>query len=229
MEASGALGKRNLCDESEKRDLFHNDSMERISIPEAVHNVGNECDIQQSRDGLQVEPAPQASSSSKITVNKDNKVDEHERHFVAFTSKDKGNVFDTSDHTYAVETDEGRGSGLDALFNLTAEEDGNRIQQYISRLENGRLFTLKSSGETGSQLIRLDVYDSKDISNRDKRSWWRYAKVRTQFFTSPTDRKRRLLRQLLDQVADDMKVIPDAVKEIKNLASESGQRDSFFL
>lgn len=46
--------------------------------------------------------------------------------------------------------DTGDDGGLDALFDRTLENDGNRISQYITKLDNGRLLTVKSPGEIGS-------------------------------------------------------------------------------
>jgi len=73
-------------------------------------------------------------------------------------------------------------------------------------------------------MIRLIVYDVKDISHKDKRNWWKYAKVRTQFLSSRNDRKQRLLQQLLDEAADDLKKVPGSMKEVRNIGDVSSSK-----
>jgi len=102
------------------------------------------------------------------------------------------------------------------------DKSNGRISQHLVKLDNGRLFTLKTPGEVGLQMIRLNLYDVKDISHKGKRNWWKYAKVRTQFLRSRNDRKQRLLRQLLDEAADDLKKIPGSIKEVRNLNDDGG-------
>ena len=139
----------------------------------------------------------------------------------------------STDHSYSVEKrDEEEeevgcsGGGLDALFDMTESgRDLNRMPQHISKMKDRRMLTVRSPGEIGSQWIRVDVFDVKDIVNKERREWWRYAKLRSQFLTtlSRTDRKRQLLRQLLDQAADDLRKIPGVVKEARNVVyDESG-------
>ncbi|XP_077282538.1 uncharacterized protein LOC143908661 [Temnothorax americanus] len=136
----------------------------------------------------------------------------------------------STDHSYSPEKrDEEEagcsGGGLDALFDLKESgRDLDRIPQHISKMKDRRMLTVRSPGEIGSQLIRLDVYDIKDIANKEKRDWWKYAKLRSQILTtlSRTDRKRLLVRQLLDQAADDLRKIPGLTKETRNVIHESG-------
>lgn len=98
-------------------------------------------------------------------------------------------------------------------------------QQYITKKsENGQLFTLKSPGEIGSdcQLVRLYLYDVKAISKKDKRYWWKCAKLRSQFLTSTslTDCKQQLLRRLLDYAANELKKILDVKRESRTFNYE---------
>jgi len=53
--------------------------------------------------------------------------------------------------TSAVDSEEGEsaGCGLDALFDSAVEESNERISQHVVKLDNGRLFTLKTPGEIG--------------------------------------------------------------------------------
>jgi len=62
------------------------------------------------------------------------------------------------------------------------------------------------------------VYDIHDIKNKEKRQWWKYAKLRTQFLiSSPRDRKQQMVNQFLDCVADDLRKVPSVTKERKNV------------
>lgn len=114
------------------------------------------------------------------------------------------------------------GDGLNALFNgstFKEEDTDERLPQYISKLENGRLHTVRTPGEIGHSLIRLDVYEVRDILKRDKREWWKYAKLRTQILTSSssTDPKQQLVKQFLDLAADDLIGVSGLRKESSNL------------
>ncbi|XP_077255277.1 uncharacterized protein LOC143893604 [Temnothorax americanus] len=127
-----------------------------------------------------------------------------------------------------VEEEAGCSGGLDALFDLTESgRDLDRMPQYISRMKDRRMFTVRSPEEIGSQLIRLDVFDVKDVANKERRDWLKYAKLRSQILItlSSTDRKRQLLRRLLDQAADDLRKIPGVVKETRKVVWESGRSD----
>lgn len=114
------------------------------------------------------------------------------------------------------------GGGLDALFNLpTSSQKNDVLSQFISKLENGRLLTLRSPGERGYRLIRFDMYDVKDIMNKDKRQWWKSAMVRSQFLTSsPMDRKQQLVQRLLDRAADDLRKIEGVRMDANNYQKE---------
>lgn len=57
--------------------------------------------------------------------------------------------------------------GLDALFEQqVSPQDTGKISQTISKMVNGKLFTWKSPGEHGYQVIRLDVYDFKNVIDK---------------------------------------------------------------
>ena len=78
--------------------------------------------------------------------------------------------------------------------------------------------------DSNSQLVRLDMYDVKDILKKDKRQWWKSAKLRSQFLTSSSsvDRKHQLLRQLLDCTANQFKKLPGAKKESRSTNYDAG-------
>lgn len=58
-------------------------------------------------------------------------------------------------------------NALDALFEqqLSPQNIG-KISQTISKTVNGKLYTWKSPGESGFQVIRLDVYDFKNVIDK---------------------------------------------------------------
>ena len=109
-------------------------------------------------------------------------------------------------------------AGLNALFSgpsFKEEDTDGRLPQYIAKMENGRLHTVRTPGEIGHSLIRLDIYEVRDILKKEKRDWWKYAKLRTQILTSsPTDPKQQLTKQLLDLAADDLSRVAGLRKEI---------------
>lgn len=90
------------------------------------------------------------------------------------------------------------GEGLNVLFSgvyFKEDEFDERLPQYISRSESGRVQTVRTPGEVGHALIRLDVYEVRDILKQEKRDWWKYAKLRTQFLaSSSTDPKYQLIK-----------------------------------
>ncbi|KYQ48640.1 hypothetical protein ALC60_12308 [Trachymyrmex zeteki] len=50
--------------------------------------------------------------------------------------------------------------GMDALFASTSKQKTDGISQYVTKLDNGRLYTVGTpGGQTGHRLMRLDVYD----------------------------------------------------------------------
>lgn len=111
--------------------------------------------------------------------------------------------------------------GLNGLFNVSnfkEEEADGRLPQYIAKLENGRFHTVRTPGEVGHSLVRLDMYDVREISKKEKRDWWKYANLRTQFLmSSPTDSKQQLVKQLLDLAADDLSGVPGLRKEVNSV------------
>ena len=59
---------------------------------------------------------------------------------------------------------------MDALFASTTKQKTDGISQYITKLDNSHLYTVGTpEGQTGHQLVRLDVYDIHDIKNKEKR------------------------------------------------------------
>lgn len=112
--------------------------------------------------------------------------------------------------------------GMNALFSgssLAEDEIDERLPQYISKVENGRVYTVRTPGEVGHTLIRLDVYEVRDILKKDKRDWWKYAKLRSQILTSSTtDSKYQTMKQLLDLAADDLIGVTGLRKEVSSVA-----------
>ncbi|KYN09974.1 hypothetical protein ALC57_17912 [Trachymyrmex cornetzi] len=76
-----------------------------------------------------------------------------------------------------------KSGGMNALFASTSKEQTDEISQYITKLENGHLYTVGTpEGQTGHQLIRLDVYDIHDIKNKEKKSMVDIYKIENTIF-----------------------------------------------
>ncbi|EGI58657.1 hypothetical protein G5I_13238 [Acromyrmex echinatior] len=105
---------------------------------------------------------------------------------------------------------ESTSGGMDALFTSTSKQQKDGISQYITKLEHGQLYTVSTPEDWTS-------VDSRRF-NKEKRQWWKYAKMRTQFVTSsPRDRNQQVVNRLLDWVADDLRKVPSLMKEKKNV------------
>ncbi|XP_011706568.1 PREDICTED: uncharacterized protein LOC105461758 [Wasmannia auropunctata] len=103
--------------------------------------------------------------------------------------------------------------GLDSLFDMQPKQ--YEIQQSISKIKNNCRVIMKSPGEIGYRLIRLEIYDVNKITGMERRQWWKVAEVRAEFLTSSeSDLKQRLTQQLLDAAADDLKIVKGVRKEV---------------
>lgn len=117
------------------------------------------------------------------------------------------------------ETKEKETGAFNALFSSIFQKDeaNARISQFIKQSENGQQFTLSTPGETASdcKVVRLAVFDVKDVTKSKERDWMTSAKLRSQFLTSMTDNKWQLLNQLFCLVTTELNKIPGAKPELK--------------
>lgn len=51
------------------------------------------------------------------------------------------------------------------------------IQQSISTVRNGRLCSLKSPGESGMTVVKLETYPLQTVASLDKNTWWKHANI----------------------------------------------------
>ena len=72
---------------------------------------------------------------------------------------------------------------MDALFASTSKQRTDGISQYITKLDNGHLYIVRTpEGQTGHQLIRLEMYDIHDMKNKEKLSIVEMCKIENTIF-----------------------------------------------
>lgn len=104
---------------------------------------------------------------------------------------------------------------LDELLPITSTQSNTGlIQQSISRKKGERLYTWTSPGETGFQVVKLDIYNYGAICNLEKKSWWKTAEVRSTFLTaSPVDPVHIALQNLMAKAFKGVTNTPGVKKE----------------
>lgn len=109
------------------------------------------------------------------------------------------------------------GDILDALLPVSASlSSTGLISQSISRRKGDTLTTWTSPGETGYQVIKLDVYNFNKICNMDKKNWWKVSEIRSTFMTnSVVDPKHIALQRLMAIAAKDLTSLPGVKREEK--------------
>lgn len=71
---------------------------------------------------------------------------------------------------------------LEKVFGAgNSRQTTGRISQHTYSQRDGTLYTLKSPGETGYMVCKLETYFTKDVANLDKKKWWMKAETRSQF------------------------------------------------
>ncbi|KAL6255492.1 hypothetical protein P5V15_013826 [Pogonomyrmex californicus] len=187
---------------------------------------------------MEIEITKEASSSwlrdyweylARLKTTKGDLDDEYEK-YLARLKTTKGDL-DNEYEKYLARlsttrgNDESCGSGLDALFaSLSGDkEEADRFVQYMTKLKGGRQLEARSPGEKGTncELVRMYVYNVKDIVKKKRRNWWKYAKLRVQFLNSVSDRKKQLMQQLIDRVADDLRKVPGVRGEARSVECDS--------
>lgn len=112
---------------------------------------------------------------------------------------------------------------LDELFgNGNIASHTGVIQQSISSARNGRLFTLKSPGEPGMTVVKLETYPLHEVAKLDRNHWWKVAIQRSTFtISSIADPKHMMVQRLIHQVVQDVKKIEGVEKSDKLIKSTS--------
>lgn len=113
---------------------------------------------------------------------------------------------------------EKRTEGIDALFESMARQAKGLIAQNVTKVENGRVYVMRTPGEIDRSVVRVSVYDFNEVKNRDKRDWWKYSNLRAQFLFSPLikDRRSRAVRDLFDVAANHLTTVSGVVKEVRD-------------
>lgn len=106
---------------------------------------------------------------------------------------------------------------IEELFEpSTSVSNTGSICWNISKTMNEGLSIWKLPVKRALNVIKLEIYPYNEVKNMDKKNWWKKSKMRTLFTTSShTDVKEQLIRQVLRQVAKDLKEDPNATNEVK--------------
>lgn len=90
------------------------------------------------------------------------------------------------------------------------------ISQSICLAKGEESITLKSPGEPGWQVIKMELYPFNEVCQLDKNQWWRHALKRSTFLiSSNADPKHILVNKIFNQATKDILKIPGADKKIK--------------
>lgn len=102
------------------------------------------------------------------------------------------------------------GDILDAFLPMsTTQSNTGLISQFISRKVGDNTSTWTSPGETGYQVIKLEIYPYSKICGVEKSSWWKHAEMRTIFMTNgPLDPRQPLIQKIVLETAKSVTAIP---------------------
>lgn len=113
-----------------------------------------------------------------------------------------------------VETDE----CFDFMIN---DESTSLISQSISRNLPDSVNTVSSPGERGAFLIKLEIYNCKNIQNLPKNQWWRVADLKMNFLTQNSVDPLHL------QVTKVVQTATGRIRQLKDLKKEVLKRSSY--
>lgn len=100
------------------------------------------------------------------------------------------------------------------------------ISQYICRNTQDTSVTLKSVGESGYKVVKLEIDPFNQVCNLPKEQWWKKASVRSLFLTSSNvNLTKMILEKTIVEVAKKLKKI-NAKKETKRISSYYGYNNS---
>lgn len=113
------------------------------------------------------------------------------------------------------------GDFLGKLFGLgNTQLTTGSIQQSISTVKNGRLYSAKSPGESGMTLVKLETYPIRNIAGLDKNMWWKQADIRMMFIVSSiADPKHLQVQKLIQSAVKDIESIPGIEKSERQMTS----------
>lgn len=110
---------------------------------------------------------------------------------------------------------------LEKVFGLgSSTSNTGVISQNIYSTRNGKLFSLKSPGETGYMIVKLETYLFQKVCHLDKKNWWKEADIRSQFIVSSiADPKYEMVRKLVAKSVKDVCEIKGIEKNEKPIGS----------
>lgn len=108
---------------------------------------------------------------------------------------------------------------IEDFFGLqNAQANIGSISQSISRQANGKQYILKSPGECGLNVVKLETYPFAKISGLDKKNWWKHAETKMVFVTnSNVDRIQMQLNKIQNMVMKEVSKIKNVQKEVKEI------------
>ncbi|CAH0599342.1 unnamed protein product [Chrysodeixis includens] len=108
---------------------------------------------------------------------------------------------------------------IEDLFGLqNAPVSTGSISQCISRQANGKQYTLKSPGECGLNVVKLEIYPFAKISGLDKKNWWKHAETKMLFLTiSNVDPVQMEVNKIQNMALKQVSKIKDVQKEVKEI------------
>lgn len=116
---------------------------------------------------------------------------------------------------------EGEEDALEEVFGIgNTRSITGAIPQSISTRRDEKLFTLKSPGERGYTLVKLETYQFNDISGTEKRQWWKKATLRSQFLCSSiADPKYIQVKKLINMAVKEIAAIKNVEKTERTVGS----------
>lgn len=108
---------------------------------------------------------------------------------------------------------------IEDFFGLqNAQVSTGSISQCISRQANGKQYTLKSPGECGLNVVKLEIYPYAKICGLDKKNWWKHAETKMLFLTtSNVDPVQMEVNKLQNIALKQVSKIPNVQKEVKEI------------
>ncbi|KAL0830158.1 hypothetical protein ABMA28_003615 [Loxostege sticticalis] len=92
------------------------------------------------------------------------------------------------------------------------------ISQSISKQANGKQYILKSPGECGLNVVKLETCPFAQICGLDKKNWWKHADTKMVFLTtSNVDPVQIQLNKMQNLVMKDVSKIKGITKEVKEI------------
>ncbi|CAH2088489.1 unnamed protein product [Euphydryas editha] len=116
---------------------------------------------------------------------------------------------------------------IEDFFGLqNAPASTGSISQSISRQANGKQYILKSPGECGLNVIKLEIYPFAKIVSLDKKNWCKHAETKILFLTNsnvdPIQTQLNKLQNMIMKAVTKIKNIQKEVKEINYWSSFGG-------